>query len=85
MDLSDDDLEQRAAADRREVNPPVQVETATGPELASSIGGSKSVSSGSAGYEARTAGNGGSEPLIFPPRAAHSHDLGTPPSQARYH
>jgi hypothetical protein len=29
MDLSNDDLEQRAEADRREVNPPIQVETAT--------------------------------------------------------
>ena len=28
MDLSDDELEQRAAADRREVDPPIQVETA---------------------------------------------------------
>ena len=27
------------------------------------------------GYEARTAGNGGSEPLIFVPVTAHSHDL----------
>jgi hypothetical protein len=29
MDLSDDDLEQIAAADRREVDPPIHVETAT--------------------------------------------------------
>jgi hypothetical protein len=29
MDLSNDDLEQRAEADRREVDPPIQVETAT--------------------------------------------------------
>ena len=28
MDLSNDDLEQLAAADRREVDPPIQVETA---------------------------------------------------------
>ena len=28
MDLSDDDLEQIAGADRREVDPPIQVETA---------------------------------------------------------
>jgi hypothetical protein len=28
MDLSDDDLAQRARADRREVDPPIQVETA---------------------------------------------------------
>jgi hypothetical protein len=29
MELSDDDLEQIAGADRREVDPPIQVETAT--------------------------------------------------------
>jgi hypothetical protein len=29
MDLSDDDLQQRADADRREVDPPIQIETAT--------------------------------------------------------
>jgi hypothetical protein len=29
MDLSDDDLEQIAEADRREVDPPIQVEMAT--------------------------------------------------------
>ncbi len=36
---------------------------------------SKSASSGSAGYEARTAGNDGSKLLIFVPGAAHSRDL----------
>jgi hypothetical protein len=29
MDLSGDDLQQHAEADRREVNPPIEVETAT--------------------------------------------------------
>jgi hypothetical protein len=29
MDLSDVDVQQRAEADRREVDPPIQVETAT--------------------------------------------------------
>jgi hypothetical protein len=29
MDLSDDDLKQRAEADRREVDPPIEVEIAT--------------------------------------------------------
>jgi hypothetical protein len=29
MDLSDDEVQQRAEADRREVEPPIQVETAT--------------------------------------------------------
>ena len=36
-----------------------------GHQAANAIGGSRSVSSGSAGYEARTAVNGGSELLIF--------------------
>ena len=46
-----------------------------GPELGSSIGGLRSVSSGSAGYEARTAVNDGSKLVIFLLRAAHSDDL----------
>jgi hypothetical protein len=29
MDLSDDEVQRRAEADRREVDPPIQVETAT--------------------------------------------------------
>jgi hypothetical protein len=29
MDLSDDDLQQFAAADRREIDPPIQVDIAT--------------------------------------------------------
>jgi hypothetical protein len=29
MDLTDDEVQQRAEADRREVEPPIQVETAT--------------------------------------------------------
>jgi hypothetical protein len=29
MDLSDDDVQQRAEGDRRRVDPPIQVETAT--------------------------------------------------------
>jgi hypothetical protein len=38
MDLSDD-VQQRAEADRRELDPPIHVETAPGRALASSIGG----------------------------------------------
>jgi hypothetical protein len=29
MDLSDDQVQQRAAADRREIDPPIEVEMAT--------------------------------------------------------
>jgi hypothetical protein len=39
MDLSSGELPERAEADRREVNPPIQVETGTWSKLASSIGG----------------------------------------------
>ena len=41
MELSNDDLEQFAEADRREVDPPIQVETATWSTAANSIGGVK--------------------------------------------
>jgi hypothetical protein len=44
-----------------------------GRRVAGSIGGSRSATSGWAGCEAQTAVNGGSELLIFVPRAAHSH------------
>jgi DUF1680 family protein len=72
MDLSETDLQQFAEADRREVDPPIQVQTAHGRPEVSSIGGSKSVSSGSVVYAVRTGGNAGSKLLIFAPRAAHS-------------
>jgi hypothetical protein len=39
MDLSDDEVQQCAEADRREVDPPIRVETAIWSKLASSIGG----------------------------------------------
>jgi len=39
MDLSDDEVPQRAEADRREVDPPMQVEVATWSKLGSWIGG----------------------------------------------
>jgi hypothetical protein len=39
MDLNDDDLQRRAATDRREVDPPVEVETVTWLKLVSSTGG----------------------------------------------
>jgi hypothetical protein len=39
MDLRDAELQQRAEADRREVDPPIQVETATWSTAVSLIGG----------------------------------------------
>jgi hypothetical protein len=75
MDLRNDDLEQRAEADRREVDPPIAVESATW-----SAGGQldwwvKNGRNGGVAYAVRTAGNGGSELLIFVPRAAQSHHV----------
>jgi hypothetical protein len=75
MDLSDEDLQQRAEAYRREVDPPIPVETAIW-----SPGGRldwwvKNGSNGGAACVAETAVNGGSELLIFVPPAAHDHDL----------
>ena len=68
MDLSDDEMRQRADADRRKVDPPIQVKTA----MWSKAGQLNAV---------RTAVSGGSELLIFVPRAAHSHDLCREPCQ----
>jgi hypothetical protein len=62
MDLSDDDLERLAEADRREVDPPV--EEPRGPQAALSTGGSKNASSGWAEYAVQTDVNGGSKPVI---------------------
>ena len=75
MDLSNDDLQQFPEADRREVDPPIQVELATW-----SAGGQldrwvRTNRNGGVGSAVPTAVNGGSEPLIFVPRAAHSHEL----------
>jgi hypothetical protein len=39
MDLSDADVEQIAGTDRRQVDPPIQVQTATWSTLGSLIGG----------------------------------------------
>src|SRR5829696_1388083 len=38
MDLSDDEVQRRAEADRREVDPPIQVETATWSNTSSGVG-----------------------------------------------
>jgi hypothetical protein len=54
-----------AEEDRREVNPPIEVESATCPRAARSIGGSKSGESGGVGYAVPTAAKGGSELLVF--------------------
>jgi hypothetical protein len=75
MDLTDYDLQQRAEADRREVDPPIQVETATWSKAGQLDWWVKNGGDGGVGYPARTAVNGGSGLLIFVPLAAHSDDF----------
>jgi hypothetical protein len=74
-DLSDDDLQHLAAADRREVDPPIQVETATWSHAGQLDWWVKERQASLAAYAVQTAVNGGSKLLIFVPPAAHSHDL----------
>jgi hypothetical protein len=74
MDLSEDDMQQLAEGDRREVDPPIQVETATW-----SIAGQldwwvKERQEWWVAYAVPTAAKGGSELLSFGLRAAHSRD-----------
>jgi hypothetical protein len=61
MDLSDADLEQLAATDRRELDPPIEVETATWSSAGQLDLWVKNGSNGGDGYAVRTAVNGGSE------------------------
>jgi hypothetical protein len=74
MDLSNDDLEQRAEADRREVDPPVQVEAATWSKAGQLDWWVRRAGNGWVGYADRMAGNGGSKLLICVLRGAHSPD-----------
>ena len=67
--------EQRAEADRREVDPPIEVETATWSKAGQLDWWVKERENGGVAYAVLTAVNGGSELLIFVRRAAHSHDL----------
>ena len=63
--MRDLDPSQYGEADRRELDPPIEVESATWSLAARLTGGSKSASSGWVGYEVQTVVNGGSELLIF--------------------
>jgi hypothetical protein len=65
MFQSDMQVDDYADADRREVTPPIEVESATWLLAARSTGGSRNVSSGSVGYAGRTGSRDGSRPLIF--------------------
>jgi len=72
MDLTDADLEQLPEVDRRAVDPPVPVETATWSKAGQLDWWVKSVSSGSVGYVVRTASSAGCPLLIFDVRVAPS-------------
>jgi hypothetical protein len=72
MDLSDDDLERFVAADRREVDPPVRVETATwsrAGQLDWWVLERRPRWEWWVRYAVRRVGNGGSELVIFVPEA----------------
>jgi hypothetical protein len=78
MDLSDEEVERRAAADRREVHPPVQVETALwsrAGQLDWWVKEHRPRLEWFGRVRARTVSSGGSKRVIFVLEAAQSHDL----------
>ena len=72
MDFRDDYLERRAAVDRREVDPPIQVETATWSNAGRLDWWVKDRQEWWDGYVVQTAVNGGSKLLIFASKRADS-------------
>jgi hypothetical protein len=70
MDFSDEDLERRAEADRRVVDPPIEVQRRHGRQEARSIGGCGTRGNGSDVFAVQTVSSGGSKLLIFVPRTA---------------
>ena len=65
MDLNAAEVQQRAEADRREVDPPIQVEMATWSKAGRLDWWVKERREWWGTYAVQTAGNGGSELLIF--------------------
>ena len=63
--MRDFDLSQYGEADRRAVDPPIEVEAATWSAAGTLTGGSKNASSGWGEYAVQMVVNGGSKPLIF--------------------
>jgi hypothetical protein len=82
MDLSDDQVQQRAVAARREVDPPIPVEMAKWSKPGQLDWWVKNGRDGGVAYEVQTAVNGGSELLIFVPR---QHIDGVPPGTGPPH
>jgi hypothetical protein len=75
MNLSNDEVQQRAEADRREVDPPIQVETTMWSRAGQLDWWVKEGRNGGVALVVRTAVNGGSGLLIFVPQAAHNCDF----------
>ena len=81
MDHSDSELQRHAAADRREVDPPIDVQTATWSKAGQLDSWVKEWQEWLGrvrrwvGYAVQTAANGGSELLISVPRAQENEYL----------
>jgi hypothetical protein len=75
MDLGDAEGQQRGEADRRAVDPPIRVETATWSKAGQLDRWVKKRREWWGRVHSADAVNGRSELLIFVPRAAHSQDL----------
>ena len=74
LDFSDAALQQRAEADRRGADPPIQVEAAAWSDAGTLDWWVKNGRHGGVEYAAQTAGNAGSKLLISDRRAAPSAD-----------
>jgi hypothetical protein len=75
MDLTDHEVQQRADADRREVDPPIEVETATLSKAGQLDWWVRERREWWGRVAVQTAVNGGSELWIFVPSVAHNYDL----------
>jgi hypothetical protein len=69
------DPAQEAEADRRAVDPPIEVESATWSAGARATRGLRKASSGWVGYAGQTVASGGSKPLIFVRQIARIHKV----------
>jgi hypothetical protein len=76
MDLNDEEVQQRAETDRRGVDPPVQVETASWSRAGQLDWWVRDRQEWFGRIRGKTAGNDGLKLVIFVLRAAQSYDLG---------